>query len=705
MEWFLVSVLLLVATMLQGKAVDIYIYSTKDNISGIHYFTLQDYMYDTERLHQPFPYKGNYSNTRLLLQPGKHFLQTDFIIQNTHDFTVQGNDSKIYCNKSFLVITFINVSGITLNNTEIINCGKSYVLQSSSKAEAMNTSSAVYFDHCIDVNVHGVSVTVQSGTSGMIVINSSQRKYESSIFQNITIMTNCTKTLLTSSGMLLYYHNHHSLVITSEYREVQLSNYKYETIGICNNSFALNIATNQTIFEVTINVFDTSFKYLKNSGVLNYHGESYGVVKSILNFINCSIEHNQGNKQLKLLHVVVSNHHYTFDRSRNNINTCDKQSIKIYFTNCSFANNSNMKSILHILLRNSQSANVLINISNSTFVGNHEMHIIKVSSKVKILWQLTHYLILIDTRILSNRHTGLGLSLISCANGLVKFLHSVIIKNNRCNWAIVRLYYSVLRFQGNCVFSGNHASVILDSTQASYYIMKENSELNMTKNYVYSIMYLPAVLNNDEHKPYCYFQFLSNQSNLEQKINENTSLNYKINFIDNIYSAPEYVIQQTNSDYENCTWLEDTAFVFTNSSVIYSKVMTETIKYANRSLETTSLTICTCVNASVYNCTQRHLGVVSPGQTLTVKLKLARLQSSAAPFITTFTETENMPHACHLLNVLEIQQKLQRDQCIEHNYTVWSGLSECELYLRTGEVTETLYIKLSACPAGFALYK
>ena len=168
--------------MLQAKAVDIYIHSTNYNFSDIHHYNLQDYINSTGRWYHSVMYKRTH-NTRLLLQPGEHFLQTDFIIQNVHDFTIQGNNSKIYCNGSFLGITFINVSGITLNNTEIINCGKSYVLQSSSKAEAMNTISAVYFDHCTDVNVHGVSVTVQSGTSGIIVINSSQRKYESSIFR------------------------------------------------------------------------------------------------------------------------------------------------------------------------------------------------------------------------------------------------------------------------------------------------------------------------------------------------------------------------------------------------------------------------------------------------------------------------------------------------------------------------------------------
>ena len=63
-----------------------------------------------------------------------------------------------------------------------------------------------------------------------------------------------------------------------------------------------------------------------------------------------------------------------------------------------------------------------------------------------------------------------------------------------------------------------------------------------------------------------------------------------------------------------------------------------------------------------------------------------------------------MPQACHFLNASEIVQEHQSYQCNEHNYTIWSELSECELYLRAnGGITETLYVKLTACPAGFDL--
>ena len=700
MEWLLVSVLLLLATLLHVKAVHIYIYSTNDNISDTHHFTLQDYINNTGRRHHPFPYNRNYNNTRLLLQPGEHFLQTDFIIQNAHNFTIQGNNSKIYCNKSFLGITFINVSCITLNNTEIINCGKGYVLQSNSKAEATNMSSAVYFDHCTDVIAHRVSVIAQSGTNGITVINSSQKKYGASTFQDIRITINCSRTSLLSSGILFYFHNHFKQLASLRHREFHLFNYKYQTIGVCKDSVALNIATNQTVFNVLVKLVDSKFTHSNNSGLLKYHGESCGaLVKSILNFINCSIEHNQGNKHLKLLYIVVSNNGYVFSSKRENIDTCTKQKTIISFKNCSFINNSNMKSILYILLQNSLSANVLIDIRNSNFIGNNNTQIIKINSKVKVLWQVTHYIILMDTVISSN---SFGRSLMSSANGFIKFLNSVIIRNNTYQ-DIVRLYFSVLRFHGYTEFSGNTAHYIIDSIQASYFILKEHTIINITKNYVYSVMIVDTVWSN-ELKPVCIFQFISNQSDLEKQINENISLIYQIDMTDNVYFAPKFLVQQSTLYYEDCTWLKDTAFSSVNSSLVLSKVLRKTVIYANWSVETRSLTICPCINASVYNCSQRYLGTVSPGQTLTTKLKLMIVQPFEATFITSFSRTEKIAHACHLLNAFEIEQEHKSNQCIAHNYTIWSQLSQCALYLTPDKgITETLYVKLIACPAGFVL--
>ena len=691
MEWFLC----LLPLLLQSTTANVYyIQPTNYNLSDSANYTLQGYINHTRNVHHLY-IGGYYSNHELFLLPGKHFLKTDFIIQNAHNFAIHGNNSNIYCEKPFLGFAFISVKNVMLNNIKIINCGKSYILQSDSKAATNFTSaSAVYFDKCTDVKVIGISIQVQSGTNGIIAININASKV--SFFRNIKIIAYCYKTALPSSGILIYYNSQVKL----QHCVVQVYNYQYKNIGLCNNSFALNIATNQTTFDVLITIFDSDFKYLYNSGVLKYHGESCGgTFKSILNFRNCSVKHSQGDKYLKLFHIVVFNRGYIFSSSRDNIDTCDKQISIINFRNCIFVNNSNMKSILYVLLLNSLSANALIDIRDSIFIGNYNTQIIKIKSKVKVLWQVTHYIILMNTTISSN---SFGRSLISSANGMVKFLNSVIIKNNTYK-SILQLYFSVLRFQGYSELSDNNAHFILESTGGSYYIVKEYSTINITKNYVYTVMKGTLVLN-DESKPICPFQFISNQSDPAENFNVNISLNYHIDLIDNVHFEPKYLVQGSTLYYKDCTWLKDTAFSSTNSSIVFNKVLRNTIEYANKT-ETRILTICPCYNISAYNCTQSNIGTVSPGQTLTIKLMLLTLvQPLETTFITSFSRTKNMPQACHLLNAFEIEQEHQSYQCDEHNYTIWSELPECELYLRADEgITETLYVKLIACPAGFDL--
>ena len=62
------------------------------------------------------------------------------------------------------------------------------------------------------------------------------------------------------------------------------------------------VLSDQVTFDVTINIFNTNFNHLNKSSVLKYHVESCGtLVRSILNFQNCTVEHNQGDKHFKII--------------------------------------------------------------------------------------------------------------------------------------------------------------------------------------------------------------------------------------------------------------------------------------------------------------------------------------------------------------------------------------------------------------------
>ena len=707
MEWFFCS-MILVASLLQAIATNTNVYHihpTNHNLSEFIGYTLQSYINHT-KMHS-FYNKDDHSNSKLFLLPGKHFLQTHFVVKNAYNFSIHGNNSIIYCKEQIIGIVFFEVRGVMLNNIEIINCGATYI----NKKAGTQDNSAVYLSGCTDVNMYGISIMVHSGTNGIVAVNiNASERNKKSVFQYITITTSCIKAPLPSSGILFHYHDYYSEIRPQQYiNEVHLSNYKYKTIGPCNDSFALHIATNQTQtkFDVFIKILDTNFHNLNNSGVLHYHGESCGgFLRSIAYFKNCSVKHNQGNNYLKLFHIVISYNLSTFNfKNKYTTGVCDKQMNIITLKDCAFVNNSNMESIVHALLQNSLSGNVLINIENSIFADNYDTEIIKINSHVKLLWTVTHYINLTNTIISSNKHSQVGHNLMSSANGFIRFVKSVIIKNNRYK-TIIRLYISIITFKGYSEFSANTASFILNSKRGSYYVLQECSTVNITKNFVHSIMRAEIILNDDS-KPFCHFQFNGNNIDLAEDISKNSSVHYHIELIDNVYLEPKNVVQVHRSTlyYEDCTWFKNAPFSSTNSSVVYSQVIKEIPKYANKStiLMTKLLSICPCDNSS-YNCSQRYIGTVFPGQTLTIKLRIIKVPPFKRSFIYSLSRTKNISQACHLLNPFEIEQEHQSDKCDEHNYAIWSNLTDCELYLSSfWEITEILYVKMRACPAGFIL--
>ena len=708
MGWFF-CLMILVASLLQAIATNAkvyYIHPANHNLSDFSHYTLQGYINHTKMY--SFYNKDDHSNSKLFLLPGMHFLQTHFIVQNAYDFSIYGNNSIIYCKEQFIGIVFFEVQHVMLNNIEIINCGGTYINKKAGTQD--NRLSAVYLSGCTDVNVYGISIMVQSGTSGIVAVNiNASKRNKMSVFRYITITISCIKAPLPSSGIIFHYHDYYSK-IPQQYKqyinEVHLSNYRYKTIGLCNDSFALYIATNQTKFTAFIKILDTNFHNLSNSGVLHYHGESCGVfLRSTAYFKNCSVKHNQGNNYLRLFHIVISYNVSSYNfKSRYTTGICDKQMNVITLKDCAFVNNSNMESIVHALLQNSLSGNVLINIQDSVFADNYDTEIIKINSYVKLLWRVTHYINLININISSNRHSILGHSLISSANGLIRFVKSVIIKNNSYK-SIIRLYISIIIFKGYSEFSANTASFILNSKRGSYYVLEEYSIINITKNFVHSVMKADLILNDDS-KPFCHFQFNSYNNNLAEDISKNISEHYHIELIDNVHLESKNIAHDRSTlYYKDCTWFKNAPFSSTNSLVVYSRVIKERPKYADKSiiLKTRLLSICPCVNSS-YNCNQRYIGTVFPGQTLTIKLRIITVQPFKRSFIFSFSRTKSISEACHLLNPFEIEQEHRSDKCDEHNYTIWSHLTECELYLSSFRgITETLYVKLRACPAGFIL--
>ena len=287
----------------------------------------------------------------------------------------------------------------------------------------------------------------------------------------------------------------------------------------------------------------------------------------------------------------------------------------------------------------------------------------------------------------------------------MKFSECLFINNSNFN-SIVRLYLSVLKFQKYNEFSGNLVRYLLQVNEGSYLFLKEHVFINVSNNFVYTVYIIDSVLNS-YFKKLCYFQFTSDQGNLDEVFVSTKVVDFKVFMTNNIYTAPQYDL--INMSSVNCAWLPDTAFQNSYSSEVYAKVfnITKRIRANKSTISKLSSSVCLCSksnhNGHQVNCTEHKLGSIFPGQTLQVQLKLMEAQTNEEMIAQTIHEYLSL-NACRVTKVDEIKQnRLNSQTCNNYSYTIWSNLSECELYLGTGSLNEIFYIQLKACPIGFSL--
>jgi len=639
------------------------------------------------------------SHTKLQFLSGSHYLQHDLVLQNITNFTISGNGSVIQCNGLAITIEATNVTNLELRSIQFANCGRkeNRVLKNYHNTFAHKCNGVLCLNHCNTVKISGLTVIANPDVSAIVAVN-----VLASSFEDVKIAISCVYPNYSSSpvnGIEFYfsdYKMHHtqpSTTITSITYDTTIRNYIYDNDGFCNSSYALFLVLIQESYGISMAVQDTNFAQFFNSSVLYYHGESCGqYIDNNIAFYNCCISNNIGNINLNMFEVLVHSDGYIYSSHRDQ-RKCDTQSNTITFSDCSFVNNSNMNSLLYFDIKSTLLFNARINIKYSHFLYNHELQIIKVNSEVKVLWQLSHHITLAETIISSNWHNNL-VSMISSTNGNIE-LSNALITNNTYE-TILTLYFSVLGYEKYVEFSSNSARFIIQAEEGSYYLLKEYTTVNITQNQVYTSTITSAVYN-ERLDQICYYQFVSDRGNLDHEFAVNKTLNYKILFVNNTYSAPWYEIKRWSS--RNCSWLPEIAFYSSKSSKVYGVVVESNVVWASRKIiESTMSIVCPCSAVNEFDCMERHLGSVYPGQTLTAKLIIVQLYSLSNTMI---ADTSKSKHACKITDAQEISQTYPSHTCNEYNYTVSSNRHECELYLGPEGIPEVFYVTVNPCPPGF----
>ena len=684
---------MLISLLLKTNATVYYVTTDDHHRSDGNTHSLQHYLMNNTKYFS--------SHNQLHFLPGEHFLQSDFTLQNVKNFTISGNNSIITCKNLSTGIVFTNVTNITLKDIKIVQCGKDHkVILNVNEDEYKDIhpmwSSTIYINHC-SIVISNISVSMKTGMNGILAINVYMitNKYWSTM-TNVRIYTDCHNSTVQTNGILFYYFDY-----SKPFKhKILISHFVYITNSLCHSSSALKHIMIQENFEVYIQITESHFTNIQNSSVLHYFGKSCGKFDTIIRFHNCSISYNEGasSSNVNLFHIIVHSQGDLFGSVKGR-NYCDKQTSIISLQHCLITKNSNIHSLIHVILQNTLAFNLYIEFRHSNFTFNHGVQFISVQSELKSLWQSSHYITMNEAIIASNTHNYKA-SLISSTNGLIKFAHNIIIKNNTYG-NIIHLRLSVFKFKGYSEFTFNQARHILKNREGSYYLLKGMTitTVNISHNFVYSVLDIDSAYD-DNLNEVCYFQFIKNGNEI---FDNKTLTNYKIIMTNNTYTAPEHYLINLSS--MNCIWLKGTVFSSKESTKVHSTVIkTKRINANKHNIGTINSSICLCTNSNFINCGEHKFGSIFPGQTLKVTLASNMLEAKRESSIMMIAKTKELPsYGCTIVNVVEIAQEYPSNGCNQYNYTIWSDKSECELYLAADDNPEIFYVDLKACPIGFSL--
>ena len=466
-------------------------------------------------------------------------------------------------------------------------------------------------------------------------------------------------------------------------------------------------------YSVKIQVKDTHFSALFNSGALLYYGESCRKenIHSNLTFSNCKVTGNNGNgnRFINMFLIEIHNHDSILDITKPYY-LCSKLANYIIFRNCDFFNNVNMNSLINMLLKHNQQLNMVVLIVGSNIQFNNDLQFINADSELKLLKALSYTIILSESNISSNTCTAKNRTdLITLTSGMMQLKNSVITNNNNFE-NIIQLYSSLLLFKETTVFSRNRVRYILRGKEGTYCVYTEFSTVFVTENFLYLVSKTSVTYTKDS-KEICTNQFITKKNiNLDFKFKKGVRLNYTV-VQDNKYTIPKYTINflQNETYRDTCDWLANTAFQTSSSLEVFHSIFFVKRSYASKSdLGEIPSSVCPCSSTDDYDCSKHQISSVFSGQTATVKLIIPEIGNAKTEnkYTTIMAHIYNTSRqGCHIINAHEISQTHFSHQCNEYNYTIWfdGRSSECELYLGIEDAPEIFYVTILPCPLGFSL--
>ena len=698
--------MLFLALLLHMTNAVVYYIKSDDNESMINYNdtesakSLEYYLKNTSQFFS--------SGSQLHFKMGHHYLNTDLVIQNVTNVTLTGESLCIIRCTSHVSIIILNVTKFRLENIAFENCIANYHNYLTAKLtynSKLSKSASIVLHSCTSVEINNITVTIQEGNSGMLIINPANHSQISSV--TITIIIYClsgNKSSLQTNGIVLCYEKQR--IPNNISSEIQFDNFQFTTNGSCSHPlyYAITSLLLQNNANVSVVVQNTTFNDLINVTALYYYGETCGTaVRNSMIIRNCVVSNNTGNPSLKLFHITLNNIQ-CFRLFKSYQLNYRQQHTKINFTKCNFENNCNMSSIIYVSPAISRITNGYFYLGRNTFHNNRNTHLLIMNSDTENIWQFSNYVEIAKTNITSNLHDEFqGQDLMSFTNSWVAFTGPIIIMDNHYYTNIVNFHLSICILHYSIYIVNNTARQILSG---SFLFLNENTTLDISRNTVYILLNRIRTYSMNS-EPICTVQFYTALNNLNV-----SQLSIHIIVSGNIHMNSKYM---PNYIYNyNCRWLAGNAFL--KAGLDADKVYKELLQVTNNTAMSKDekrkvpLSICKCTklnSGSINNtdCYSPHLGSIFPGQTLKVELILQRqwlYHNFSMPIVVENTIDDN----CSVVDISQMSQSHLIHGCDSYSYTLWpkdERVEMCELFIGLPNMPEMFYVQFKLCPLGFTL--
>ena len=334
-------------------------------------FTLQYYISNTKKYFS--------SNNELCFLPGVYHLNTTLSLKNMHNFTLSGiNDSTIKCS-TYESMMIINVTNFTMKSLSFIGCGKYHknYVQSKYKNDTETSfktggyGASIFIDNCKLINISNISITANVGLAGLLVINVANH----SLFSNIQVQINFSAYspvydphIHQTNGILFFYKHWKKGYTPFAFTNVSIDNFQYQSFGLYLRSSHYAIALFiQRCSPILFNIQNMMFSELNNSSLLYYRDtRCTNQIENHLFIENVKVLNNIGNSKLIMFYINFAD----VDSIKPIFQSSDQKRSSVFFRNCQFTNNSNMKTMIFISPTSVNKITGYIEVRQSEFNNN-----------------------------------------------------------------------------------------------------------------------------------------------------------------------------------------------------------------------------------------------------------------------------------------------------------------------------------------------